>query len=525
MNRPILDVFFRGFLAALIGLFALEAVSFFGFLHPWFSSTAFVVIVLLAAVLAVKDPPIAMVMLFAELFTGSQGGYLVAYGTESGLALSLRIGLFMAVFGAWAAVNVAAIFRPALREKAWGWFGAMKRTGVLWPYVALMLAFMMAAVRGVVGGNELANVFFDANGYAYFALIPAVVSVIVSREVVARIGGTLAASVIVSVSKALFVEFLFSHRMFRMAKIVYVWVRDTRVGEITIMGADFYRVFFQSQVWLLFVSFPLLLMLMYVRSWRDKRSWAIFGLLTLAAASMLLSLSRSFWFGAGVTVIGSLTLLAWMRPQAIVWVRGAMAGVGAVVAGFALIAGLYAFPYPSKTGDFDFASFLGGRAFTVSGEAAANSRWALLPILNAGIAQHPLLGSGFGTTLTYTTSDPRLLADNPMGEYKTFAFEWGYHDLVFKLGVLGMLLYGWFLFSLLRPLVYAVRKERRMFLAPASSDDEKQLRSLLTLGVLAGTVAMLVTNVFSPYLNHPLGIGMLALVMAIGASDMIDRKS
>ena len=69
------------------------------------------------------------------------------------------------------------------------------------------------------------------------------------------------------------------------------------------------------------------------------------------------------------------------------------------------------------------ASFLGGRAFSFAGEAAANSRWNLLPILNAAGMEHPLLGSGLGRTVTYITEDPRLLVDNPTGEYTTFAFD------------------------------------------------------------------------------------------------------
>jgi len=508
------DAFRRTFRAALLGLVLLEVVSFWGFLFPAYSSAAFLLVVAATVVLAVVDPLVAMIVLFSELFVGSQGGYLLAYGTESGLAISLRIGLFLAVFGAWVAVNVAAVFRPALRASAWRWYGAMRESKVLWPYVALMAAFAMAGVRGVLHGNSFSNVFFDANGYAYFALVPAVVSIMTSREAFAKIGGALAASIVTSVSKALFIEFLFSHRQFYYAKEVYVWVRDTRVGEITLMGADFYRVFFQSQVWLLLAAFPLVLGLAYSKTWKGKREWAMFGLTALAAASMLLSLSRSFWFGAGVGVLAMLATLVWAKAKLAVCGKVVFAGVSAACVGFFLIAGLYAFPWPSKTGNFDFAGFLGGRAFTVAGEAAANSRWALLPILNDAIAKHPVLGSGFGTTTTYRTSDPRLLADNPTGEYTTFAFEWGYHDLFLKLGAVGVAAYAWFLWAVLWPFVRAVRAGRASLKAPALPEDGVQAQTVVVFGALLGLVAMLATNLFSPYLNHPLGIGMLALAAA-----------
>jgi UDP-N-acetylmuramoyl-L-alanyl-D-glutamate--2,6-diaminopimelate ligase len=48
----------------------------------------------------------------------------------------------------------------------------------------------------------------------------------------------------------------------------------------------------------------------------------------------------------------------------------------------------------------------------------------LLPILFDGVKRHPVLGSGFGATVTYKSSDPRVVAATG-GVYTNYAFEPG----------------------------------------------------------------------------------------------------
>lgn len=129
-----------------------------------------------------------------------------------------------------------------------------------------------------------------------------------------------------------------------------------------------------------------------------------------------------------------------------------------------------------------------------SGEAAVSSRWSLLPVMQEGIARHPWIGSGFGATLTYTSQDPRIVQKTG-GEYTTYAFEWGWHDLWYKLGLMGVLAMVWTLGSIGR---FAARLERA-----------ERWWAWSTL------VALATVHVFTPYLNHPLGIGVLILVWVV----------
>jgi O-antigen ligase len=159
---------------------------------------------------------------------------------------------------------------------------------------------------------------------------------------------------------------------------------------------------------------------------------------------------------------------------------------------------LVSFPFPHvEVGSLK--TLFGSRGSTT--DAAAESRWNLLPVLVSKIKERPMLGSGFGATVTYPSKDPRILAQNPDGMYTTSAFEWGWLDHWIKFGILGIPFMAWLLVSI------AMRIWKL--------DEEKWLRA----GFVASIVGMAALHVFTPYLNHPLGFGFL-----LGLEGWIEMK-
>lgn len=507
--------FTRVFTLSILFITLFEVLSFHAFVYPAFSDITFLIILGVTLALAAKDMGAALLVLLAELCIGSQGGYLVSYGLMGGLNLSLRMGLFVVVLGVWLAQRIAAFLDPRSRASALSELRQLPRHPLFWPTAALAAVFAMALTRGVLLGNGTANVFFDANGYLYLALLPVFVTVIVSHERRMAASAVVAASILTMTAKALFTEFVFSHRLFFIAKPLYVWIRDTRVGEITIMAGDFYRVFFQAHLFALFFLLIAALQLAYMPTWRGRAAKVLLGLVVATGTALLLSLSRSFWFGGAAATLVVAAVLAAGRAGWAVWKRLLVVGVVGLAGGLSIILLTYVFPFPQKGSQVAFGELFGSRAFSFAGEAAANSRWQLLPELMAAGKEHPFLGSGFGKEVTYRTEDPRLLADNPTGEYTTFAFEWGYHDLWVKLGFVGLAAYAWFLWVIIAPWVRKVRAGMQVFKRPhAESDPPGDMAPIVALGVTAGLAALLATNVFSPYLNHPLGFGILMLAAA-----------
>jgi hypothetical protein len=503
----------RSFRLALLLLLVLEAFSFWGFLFPRFSTVAAITVSLLVLVLAFVRYELAVLAVVAELFVGSQGGYLLTIGLESGLSLSLRMGLFVALLIGWSARSLLSVLRR-LRGQAdvsggLDWLDDLRRLKLLWPLLALMAVFAWAGVNGLLR-NGFGDAFFDANGYAFFLIWPALLSGLRTVADWSRFVGIWLAAVAVSVLKALFVFYIFSHRMLYAASPLYTWVRDTRVGEITIMTGDFYRIFFQAHLFGLLLVIVAAVFAGYATDWR-QRFWrpAVWAIIPVIA--LVLGLSRSFWFGAFCGAVALAGVLVWARAKWSVWQRlFSVAGLGVITA-VMVLAGTYAIPFPKKGAEFSLTGLLGGRVTSLTDDAAT-SRWELLPKLNAEAMKHPLLGSGFGARVTYRTSDPRVLADSPTGLYSTYAFEWGYQDMWLKLGLLGLAVYGWVLYRLLKPLWATIRANRRHYQAASASPDNHQ--PLLVLGLWAALIALLATNIFSPYLNHPLGIGTLALLSA-----------
>jgi hypothetical protein len=89
--------------------------------------------------------------------------------------------------------------------------------------------------------------------------------------------------------------------------------------------------------------------------------------------------------------------------------------------------------------------------------------------------------------VTYDTLDPRLVEQGLATGYTTYAFEWGWLDHWLKLGLLGIPVMAWVLWSL------GQRTWR--------SSEPDWLRT----GAVASLVALAALHVFTPYLNHPLG--------------------
>ncbi|HMB66045.1 MAG TPA: hypothetical protein VKO42_04160, partial [Patescibacteria group bacterium] len=132
-----------------------------------------------------------------------------------------------------------------------------------------------------------------------------------------------------------------------------------------------------------------------------------------------------------------------------------------------------------------------------------SSRWNLLPKLWSEIKETPILGRGFGTTITYRSNDPRVLESTADGQYTTYAFEWGWLDIWLKLGFFGLFCY-----------IFLIGK---IILDGLTNKD--LFRSALINGVIVSLAVIAVINFFTPYLNHPLGLGALML-----ASIIMDKK-
>jgi O-antigen ligase len=223
--------------------------------------------------------------------------------------------------------------------------------------------------------------------------------------------------------------------------------------------------------------------------------------------------------GAGILVY---LLVVWKRGGGLAFGRNFVKITG--VAGAALLVVWLVLILPPQRDEKAFLSALEGR-FGL--EAAASSRLAQIEPIKQAILKSPLVGYGFGKTITYYSADPRLMPQTAggSGEITTYAFEWGYLDLILKFGIIGTVVYLFFIFVILRKLLifnfqFLISKQIKNSNDQSSNlrvtDYELRITSYgLRTGFALALVTLLVVNIFSPYLNHPLGIGFIIISMVM----------
>ncbi|MFH1426653.1 MAG: O-antigen ligase family protein [Candidatus Kerfeldbacteria bacterium] len=469
-------------------ILCVEVVSFAGHNFDIVETAAFAAIVALTFVYSLRNLKIGVFILITELFIGSKG-YLFAVDIGS-FSVSIRLALFLTVF--------AAYLIWLIRDRRIEFF----RWSLWKEYSLVIVLIVVGVVIGVLRGNELTNIFLDTNGYLYFGLIGPYTQAIKSRDDSKQAIALLFAGMTALGIKTLVILAMFSQISVLEFTLpgIYRWIRDTGVGEITRFENGFSRIFFQSHFYMIVPFFFVLAHMLLIKTktaWKNKTVLSTVALFGLSMLVLFLSYSRSFWAGlAGTIIVGSLWLLIRRKVtiKRLIIVGAICIAVFAI--DYAIAFGLVNIPLPGNVG-VGASSLLIERTQNISDEPAAATRWQSLdPLMDAAL-EHPLIGSGLGKTVTYISSDPRVLEESPDGSYTTFAFEWGYLDLFLKYGIVGLLIYAMFFIELFRKGLKQIQSNKQ--------------QPIEVVGFILVLLAMLAINVFTPYLNHPLGIGLIIM--------------
>lgn len=489
-----------------------EITSFLGYYLPVFNLIGFFAVLALTLYLALKDIKYGIWIALAELIIGSKG-YLFHLDV-GGSDISIRIAVWLAVMSVWCA-RLAFEFAASRRSASDDKIKLKNIKGLEFfksayaPYfITLCIFIAWGLANGLINHNGYGNVFFDFNGWLFFFYVLPVFSVIKNKQDVKEIINVSAAAAIWLCLETFFLLFAFSHN-FAVMEELYRWIRNTGAGEITQMQSGFSRIFFQSHIYALIGFFTALVL--FVKKMREqpreKNLPIYFALIVLFLAANLISLSRSNWLG-----IVSGILIFWLFSFFILKINWNNFFIINLILGLALFASILLiavavkFPYPAPEADISASDLLSERASEFTNEAGVSSRWSLLPELWRGIAGNPILGKGFGAAITYKSDDPRVLQANPDGRYTTYSFEWGWLDIWLKLGLFGVLSY----LVLLGKIFYDAFK--------------RGMENWLNTAISVSLFAVTVVSFFSPYMNHPLGIGFLILACAMMDSFRRDKN-
>ncbi|HPT08195.1 MAG TPA: hypothetical protein PLE28_00665 [bacterium] len=470
-------------------IFLVEATSFLSYYYPNLNIIIFFILALSAIVLSIYKLEWGLYMVTAELFFDSMG--YIFFWDNGGIKISIRIILWLIIMSVWLAKFLLTWFK----EKS-GLIKKYLNIPFLKSFSLLSFFVILAVIFGIIK-NGFSDAFFDFNAWLFFTLIFPVWHIMAVnkddqiKNFWSNIVNIFLAAIIFLVFKSLLVLFLFSHNIPGVIYDFYYWTRTYSLGEITNMGDGFYRVFFQSQIFIVLAFILFSIQIIKTKSRKEKIYLLIF--LSFLASALILSFSRSFWVGAvcSILFLGLIILIKFGFKTTIKYISTILLSL---IIGFLIMFVSIKFPWPNSQAQFNLNS-LSSRANIISNESAISSRWALLKIIKGDLKNNFLIGRGFGARLEYQSSDPRVLEQSADGLYSTYAFEWGWFDIWLKLGLLGVLAYIYLLITILKEAWF----------------NFKNNKNLLSLGILSAIICLIAINFFTPYLNHPLGIGFLLL--------------
>jgi len=473
-----------------------EILSFLGYFWQIINFATFFTIIIITLILSLRRLEYGIYILLTELLIGSFG-YLF-YFESGGFKISIRVALWLIIMSVWLALELIKFAKIKKIESSF------LRSPYFSYFFVLLIFIICGLFNGWLRNNTLGNLFFDFNGWLYFLLVFPIFSVLQNDYNISVLKQIFFACISWLSIKTIILAYIFSHSFNFFSLDLYLWVRQSGVGEITRVVPGFSRIFMQSHIFVLIGFFILLFYLLKNLSEKPnmaiKQKFFLIGFSALLLSTIIISFSRSFWIGlaAGGLFI-CITAIYKLKINLKKFLNFNLNALFIVILSLILTFIIIKFPYPSPAGAFDASNLLSQRAMEISNEAGVSSRWQLLPPLWQKIKTATILGQGFGATVTYKSSDPRVLAVNPKGEYTTYAFEWGWLDVWLKLGLFGLLAY----LILLAKIIY----------------DGFKTGSYFSLSLAAGLVVIIAVNIFSPYANHPLGIGYL--ITAAGLMENI----
>lgn len=455
-------------LSAFVVAIALYLLSVISYNQPLISGIILGIIGIITIYLGYKNTKLGLGLILIELFVGSQGRLLTASIFD--FQITLREVLFIGLLLGWLSGKIIRKQKIILAPSQFKG-----------PWLVLAASIIISMILGWLRYGQ-AQMIPDANGYWYLLLAPLIMDIIQANDW-QLLGKWLAGSQLVVIIFTLFALLLFAWQPLNPIYF-YKWLRDIRLGEVTYVVGTYFRIFLQSQIYSLVLALGALTAVVTSGLWKRKYTIVI---ALISSLVVIASLSRSFWAGM---IIGVVVLLLLLKKK-LNWGLKKISTLFGMIILCVIAEGVF---LQIITGNFPSPAF-NSRLTNFGTEAAAVSRIAQFkPLLNA-IGQHPILGSGFGRTVSYITADPRRLAENV--QVTTTSFELGWLDTWLDLGLLGLIALAWWLWRLVKW---------------SWQGSAHNSGAAITVVIV---VALIVVHAFTPYLNHPLGLGLVMVLSAL----------
>lgn len=503
---------YKKILAFAAIFFGFYLFSYLGYLFPFLNAFIFCIIILATIILTFKKLEYGILIALSELFVGGRG-YLFSFNFFD-FIVSIRLAIFILVFLIW-----LFLYRPAEKFK-------FVKSRYFLPFAFLTCMIIIAAGRGIYFGYSIKNIFFDLNGYLYFALLFPIFDVF-NKEFAKKIinylvSGGLALSFLTiflglgfgflhpeaKLANSGLLSYQFGQEEEKKAEDIshtimakeelktfawrrdfsnqkqpeYRWSRDTGVGELTYIAGSVFRFFSSSQLYFLAALAILIFGLReIINKFRArKKEFIIQSIFILGIfGALLISFSRSLWLGLAAIIVYFCFSLPWKKALKTILISLIFLETLVIVSGVFL---------PKAY------EIVADRVTTIvrpQTQSTGSTRINILRSATQEIKKHIILGSGFGKIISYESNIP-----GATGILKVFTFEWQYLEIALKMGLIGLIFYIWFILKIFH--------EYR---------ENSGKNNVLAQALMAALIGFLIVNITTPYLNHPLGIGLLSIII------------
>ncbi len=462
------SIFFRGqTFWLLILFFAIRVLSYFLNGHLIIQGLLVFTILMILGILYFKNPSWAWGLVLGEILLGGSGHYLEFLGLS---IRTLLIGFFIFL---WLAqlLGERNLKKTILINKP--------ITAIL---VVLFIFLFGSVFNGLYHEHEFRRIVADIMPFTFLLLLFPSYYLFAEKKTQEFLVRLIGVFIIGTATFSLTTLVLFSTKIARLQDGFYKWYRDVDMGKITDMGAGFFRIVEPAH--LLIVPIILIITSLLMRNEHHHKMWRFIQILSIVI--LALNLSRAYFLALVVGLIVLKLKHNWKQ-----WMTESIMTILLVMIVFS---GIHMIA--SGGGSLGWELF-GVRLQSLTSptlEISTNTRMMILPAAWQMITTNPILGVGLGATVTF-------LNPYTYEAFTTASFDWGYLEMWAELGIFGALvlifLYAFVGYKLLLKIV--------------NIHDWHDF----DVGLLAGIVALLITNIAAPALFHVFGILYLIFAMTI----------
>ena len=431
---------------------------------------------------------IVTVLIFIEFILGGLGHIL---------GLPIRKGLF--VIGIL--FSIYMIFRERIKVE--------KR--FLIPIIVVCIYVAYGSIIGLINGNSLGDIFSDVNSFLGIFYILLLIAYVKGRsENINRVLNIFVNSAVV-VSIITIILFAVSRIYLpnNLEIIVAYNNLNTKLqyGLISglVLSNNYARVYLYNGIFM-----QLAVAIMFIKLFNKERNIAGIVKLALLLIGIYVSNTRGFWLGTVGVVVLSFAYYLWRVRKYKLTIKSVLIAIiplilVAIILPKTIVAVSPDQNLPESSGSIkDRIESIGD----FENDESNKVRAIQLRFLVDKIKEKPVLGWGFGS---HIYEYPQYMEENGLQSVNSSSFELYYVELVFKTGVIGILIFfGYLIYNFIKLLLI-------LFKRGLKQRDEQML-----VGWTIGTMSILASSITNPYIA---GLSVFfVLVMEVYLIQLYDEK-